>query len=269
MNVELVVSDLDGTLWSAPGRRVADETRRALAELEERDIPVLIATGRRARGARRALADLELPMFPGIFFDGAVGADLRDGTTFFHHLLDPELAIWIYDVFDAYGLSPCVYVDGPEDVLVGTKPSTHPDHLVDLAIEARTEDLRGAVWNSDVYGFALCGISGSRVAPVREALYQADDIVVRSTPDRQLGGVVLNVRPAGLHKWSGIQAFCAARGLDDTKVLAIGDSDNDIEMLVGAAVACVTADGTTGALEHAHHVVSGSDGWHEILAHLD
>jgi hydroxymethylpyrimidine pyrophosphatase-like HAD family hydrolase len=41
----------------------------------------------------------------------------------------------------------------------------------------------------------------------------------------------LAVAPAGLSKWSGVLVYCERHGVDATRVLAIGDQVNDIELI--------------------------------------
>ncbi|HJR26705.1 MAG TPA: HAD hydrolase family protein, partial [Acidimicrobiales bacterium] len=57
--VELVVTDLDGTLWHTDDH-VHPEVVAALAELAGRGVPVLVATGRRVTSTRRPLARIGL-----------------------------------------------------------------------------------------------------------------------------------------------------------------------------------------------------------------
>jgi hydroxymethylpyrimidine pyrophosphatase-like HAD family hydrolase len=73
--------------------------------------------------------------------------------------------------------------------------------------------------------------------------------------------------PFGLSKWTGVELFCARAGLDPARVLAIGDGPNDLELLAGAAIAVVPADGHDVALQIADHVVGSprDGGWAEIL----
>ena len=69
--------------------------------------------------------------------------------------------------------------------------------------------------------------------------------------DRTLGGFHLSLRPLGVSKWSGVVAFCELKGLDTTRVLAIGDADNDIELLEEASLAVAVADASAVVLEPA------------------
>ena len=81
------------------------------------------------------------------------------------------------------------------------------------------------------------------------------------------GGCTLQVRPPGISKWSGVLAFCAERGIDPGRVLAVGDGANDLELLEAAAVACVVDTATPAVLARAHHVLGppSDGGWAGVL----
>lgn len=66
--IDLVVTDLDGTLWDA-GERIHSRTLAALHELEARGVPLLVATGRRPRSAAQVLAREGLRP-PAVLLDG-------------------------------------------------------------------------------------------------------------------------------------------------------------------------------------------------------
>jgi hydroxymethylpyrimidine pyrophosphatase-like HAD family hydrolase len=78
------------------------------------------------------------------------------------------------------------------------------------------------------------------------------------------------VAPRGLSKWDGVRAFCDARGLDPTRVLALADGPNDLELLDHAAVRLVPAAAHPEALALAHHVIpaAADGGWAAVLDHL-
>ena len=81
------------------------------------------------------------------------------------------------------------------------------------------------------------------------------------------GEATLIARPRGISKWQGVTAFCAWAGFDAGRVLAIGDGENDIELLTGAKVACVVSDGCDAALALADHVFepAASGGWSAVV----
>src|SRR5207247_1492678 len=85
--------------------------------------------------------------------------------------------------------------------------------------------------------------------------------------DLLYGGCTLQIRPPGVSKWSGVLAFCADRGLDPRRVLAVGAGANDVELLGRAAVPCAVATAAPAALERARHVLDppATGGWAAVL----
>src|SRR6266545_220514 len=245
--VELVVTDLDGTLSDA-GERVHPRTIRAVLALGDAGIPVLVATGRRPRTAALVLEAAGL-RGPAVMLDGSIGRDLRDGRAFHRVAFSPEAAATVLDTFAADGFQPCLHVERPGvDIVVGDRPSTHPGHLARAAPWVARDDLARAVLADPVLSFT--GVGSASV-----------------TPDLLYGGSTLQVRPLGVSKWSGVLAFCGDQGLDPARVLAVGDGANDVELLGAASIACVVAGGSPDALSHADHIIDppSSGGWAAIL----
>jgi hydroxymethylpyrimidine pyrophosphatase-like HAD family hydrolase len=263
--VDLVVTDLDGTLWGAD-EVVHDRTLAALRTLQERDLPVLVATGRRLRSAVDTLARAGLAL-PTVVLDGALGRDVGAARTFHRAAFPPERALEVLDAFEAVGLSPCVYVDRPDaEVLVGAAPDSHPRHLAGIGrwLE-RDRDLRAAVGEEPVLMFAVVAGERPRLAEVAAAVGPAGSAVV--TRDVLFDGTTLTVRPPAVSKWDGVLAWCAEQGIASDRVLAVGDGENDLELLTAASVACVVADGCEPALALADNVIdpAHAGGWSAIL----
>ena len=105
--IEIVVTDLDGTLWPSEGA-VPDDTRSALAELDRRGVAVLVATGRRLRSARLALVRAGLAHLPCVGLNGGLGADR--GEVFHASTFDAGDARAVYDLFVAGGITPVGYL---------------------------------------------------------------------------------------------------------------------------------------------------------------
>ena len=263
--IDLVVTDLDGTLWDR-NERIHDRTLAALRWLESASVPVLVATGRRLRSARTRLeADgLHLPV---VALDGALG---HDGRCVFHErTFSTAAALALLDRLDEIGVSPCLYVDHPAaDVVVGPDPTTHPAHQRLLAETSVRDDPRRVVADHSVYAIGVYGVEGARGRALAElAQHLIDHYAVQSGPDGYFGGHSLVAYPTGVNKWDGVQAFCAHTGLDDSRVLAVGDGPNDLELLAGARIACVVEDGCAPALALADEIIdpASAGGWARIL----
>jgi hydroxymethylpyrimidine pyrophosphatase-like HAD family hydrolase len=260
--VELIVTDLDGTLWG-PDERIHERTLGALAALQARGPALLVATGRRLRSATDALSrsGLTLPM---VVLDGALGR--VDGRTFHETAFQPEAARGVLAAFKGQGIEPCVYVDLPEvDVFVGERPSTSPRHLERIGRWLGRDDLERVVARERVLSF---GVAAGDPAVLAAVLRDVAGIAAGSvTRDLVYGRATLMVRPSGVSKWQGVLAWCADQGLDPGRVLAVGDGENDIELLTSAAVAVAVCDGSDGALALADHVIAppGEGGWSQIL----
>ncbi|MGH8908815.1 MAG: HAD family hydrolase [Egibacteraceae bacterium] len=264
--IDLVVTDLDGTLWDG-GECIHRLTMAALAEFAQRRIPVLVATGRRTRSAAAGLARSGL-VLPAVLLDGALGRDLRDGRLFHEHRFTPEHAAAVLAAFAEAGLSPCVYVEQPDaDVVIEARPSTSASHLAMLGPWARRGDLADTVATQPVYAFAICGRDPRVLRPCADLVRASG--AARATVSRDVlhGGATLMARPFGMSKWQGVLAFCAEQGLDPGRVLAVGDGENDLELLSAALVSCVVRDGCEAALALADHVLepAGQGGWGQIL----
>jgi hydroxymethylpyrimidine pyrophosphatase-like HAD family hydrolase len=266
--IELVVTDLDGTLWETPAT-THEKTVKAVAEVLRRGYPLLVATGRRVRSTRRAIAENLDHDLPAVVLNGGLLVDLATDERLATNAFTPEAAAVVLGIFHRAGLTPCVYVDGGAiEVYTGVEPSTHPDHLRALGEWVAPADLSDIVATRPVYSFGILGMDNM------EAWKLAVDLAAVSSPtvnpDRENGGVALNVGPAGISKWDGIVAYCRHTGLDPSAVLALGDASNDLTMLGMAAVALVPEDGSMTARDSADRVIPRAvdGGWAAVLDHL-
>lgn len=265
--IELVVTDLDGTLWGTD-HVVHPRTRRAIDELARRNIGLLAATARRPGGARRLLAANGLTL-AAVLLDGALARD-ADWTTIHADWFDAATAAVVLAAFRAHGLEPCIGVlaDDDVDARLGPHPSTHPAHVRYLADWAVRADLDEVVATATVQSFVVCGRPADALRPVAAAL--DGRAAVTLTWDAQFDASTITVRPPGVDKWRGVQAFCDRHGVDERAVLAVGDGLNDIELLESAAIACVVAGADARVAAHGDCVVGPpqSGGWADLLDHL-
>jgi hydroxymethylpyrimidine pyrophosphatase-like HAD family hydrolase len=264
--VDLVVTDLDGTLWDQAGV-VHPRTLGALKILADASIPVLAASGRRPFSAWPVMETNGIAL-PAVFLDGAIGRDFRATTAFHRHTFSPSSAEEVLEVFEAIGVSPCVNVDDPaRDIVLGKNPSIHPEYLRRLGPWVRGEDPWTAARTLGVLAFTLLGGERSWILDLSAQVTARAPVTAAVSTDRTYGGLHVSFRPVGVTKWAGVLAFCAAHGLDARHVLAIGDGDNDAELLEGASVAAAVADASAAALQLADHVLAPASegGWAEIL----
>lgn len=262
--IELVVTDLDGTLWERP-ESVPQRTRDALHDLLDGDVPLLVATGRRVVSTLEPLAALGVSP-PAVVLNGALGLDLRTLDRFHVGGFDRVDAARVLEVFTDHAIDPCVYVDADApSVWVSDAPSTHPDHLASFAGDVGTAVLPEVLAQHAVLAFGVLGLPEDVADSIGGAV--AAVATPHVAPDRQYGGASVTVAPPTGSKWDGIEAFCRSNGIDAGAVLVLGDGPNDIEMLDAAAVAVVPEDGHPAALDRADHVIgrAADGGWADVL----
>lgn len=262
--IELVVTDLDGTLWDR-SERPHDRTLDAWRELERRSVPVLVATGRRVGSTAAPLADVGLAP-PAICLNGALGLDLADGRRFHRATIGTLDAGAVLAAFRSVDLWPCVYVDRDDiAVYVAAEPSTDPRHVASFGDTVAVADLIEVCATEAVLAFSVLGGDHARLAAAAAAIAGAG--IAHLGADPIYGGTSLTVAGPAMSKWNGVAAFCAEQGLDPHRVLAIGDGPNDAELLSGAAVAVAPRGSHSVALAAADHVVppAADGGWAAIL----
>ena len=268
MRIELVVTDLDGTLWELE-TAVHDRTRTAILHLLDQRTPLLVATGRRVGSTRAPLAAMGVAP-PAVVLNGALGLDLASGERFHRAGFGPGEAVTVLEAHLAHGIEPCVYVDHDDHpVWISANPSTHPEHIRGFGTDVGSGDLRTIVETEHVLAFSVLGIDQ------RTAELLGHHLGAIATPhvdrDRHYGGYAVTVAPKAQSKWDGVAAFCALHGLDPNAVMAIGDGPNDAQLLENAAIAVVPDDAHPDARWHADHVVGSArdGGWADILHLLD
>jgi HAD superfamily hydrolase (TIGR01484 family) len=264
LTIELVVTDLDGTLWGTD-RVVHPHALAAIEQLGRWGVPVLAATARRSGAARRMLDHNGLAM-PAVLLDGALVRD-REWTAIHANSFEPATAADVLEVFRRHGVEPCIGVlaDGDRDARVGPRPSSHPDHIAYLTDWMVRADLDAVVAAETVQSFSVCGVALETVQPVADALGPSAAAVVMW--DATFDAYTITVGAPGVDKWRGVQAFCAHHDIDDDAVLAVGDGLNDIALLDAAAIACVVEGSDRRVTALADHLVGGpaDGGWADVL----
>ena len=237
----------------------------ALTEIRARDIPVMVATGRRITSTREPLARIGWAP-PAVMLNGSIGLELENDRRFHRQPFGKEAARATLTAFRRAGLDPVVYVDDPEmDAFTTSETGTSPDHVRMLGARLGLADLEEVIETYDVLSFGVIGIDfsvGEQV--VAESAAMATPRLDRSL---DLGGGALIVSPPGLSKWDGVRAWCTQASLDADRVMAIGDGPNDVELLSAAAVAVSLEGSHRSALAVADHVVppAKEGGWAGLL----
>lgn len=255
---KLIFTDLDGTLLGAD-RMVSPLNHRLIAELKKQDIWVLPATGRSYNVSRHVLTDLDFPYY--ICFNGCVITD-TDGTILFEDALKPDLVWQIIDFCTARNIGITAYQG--EDIYYNLEKTET------LAYVERTG-------LSDVYKFNH---------PTYKAT-QCYKMLIPETPDviddienqirnyfgeglfnlSSSGGGRLEIYALSSNKGQAVKWLCNYLDIDIHDAIAIGDADNDIEMLksVGYSIAMGQSSDQAKAVAKYQTDDNADNGWYNAL----
>lgn len=272
--VELVVTDLDDTLWTGNGD-VPLKNHLAIAEIERRGVTVLAATSRRLGAVRMFFEQAGLQL-PSILLNGALGTtnprNTDRGEFFVNRQLQQREALQILHIFKVHGLAPQVYVESEAlDLVCSSAPSSGAPYVA-LMRQYMTfvADLEGFVQETSIYGISVVGGTDFKALELAAvALRTMTTASVDFQVDNCYGGHTLVAGPPGTTKWKAVLSFCERYGFNPNAVLAVGDGLNDLDLMRNATIACAMSHAVPEVTEAADLVLSnGVEGWSGIIAHV-
>ncbi len=238
--MDLLVLDLDGTILDPEGA-LPPRVESAIAEVRERGVWILLATGRRFRTALPAARKLEL-RGPIVVNNGAIVKEIETGETLHHDYLPAELYPQAIEVLRE-AASPMVYVDaypGPIDIVTGPRERAHPfqtEYLDDNLPHCRFVDDLDTPPGEPVIMVSTMG-DARQLAALGEKVHAAFGPRVRthSLINKNYRGQILELLSPGSGKWSMVRRVAEARGVAPERISAVGDDRNDVEMIRNAGV---------------------------------
>lgn len=262
--VKLVAIDLDDTLLDS-GLSISHKNRQLLQEVRARGVKVTLATGRMFCSAKRYAEELEMDV-PLITYQGALVRTVLSGITLYERLVPTTAACRVADFaqrrrchYQAY-FDDRLYMEKLSEEgrayarLAGVDPVVEPDLPGLLQIKAPTK-------------MVIIDRDTSRVKKLEEELKAElgkDLYITRSKPH------YLEVLHPAATKARGLKAVADHYGIQQGEVMAIGDSYNDIEMIMWAGIGVAVGNAYPEVKEKADYVTlsNDDDGVAEALAKI-
>ncbi len=258
---DLLAIDLDGTLIGPEGvvRRANIE---AIARARDAGLEVVVCTGRGLIESARHLnaIDARTPakgrdIAPVVCAGGAMIADAVDNSTLHRWAMREELVHRLCDHFAQHERAPLLLKDrgaaGYDYLVVNSGPIEEPsrwwfEHMgVEVKFVGHVRDDEHPEHTIRV-GFAahesiMRELGGSIIETFGREAHTQHFAAVSGSKDGS-GGVkdeaihLLEVFDPQVNKWTAIHRLALQQGIDRTRIAAIGDEINDIQMLEGAAL---------------------------------
>lgn len=249
--IQLIALDLDGTLLDDRGE-VTERNEQAVKTAVSQGILVILATGKTRGSAEKILAQLGLQT-PGVFTQGMVIHN-GDGSVRYETTLDQETAVKAITFAVEQGLPHHAYcgariltpVDNPYRHLLKEKyheplPEVVGPLLPQIATLRINKFLVSDEMHNDATRRRLSNLLGDRAA------------VTQAVPG------YIEVLPPGASKGLGVQRLLGDLGISPAAMLAIGDGENDLEMLQMAGVSVAMGNGKPEVKAVAHHVTADNN----------
>ena len=252
-SIHLVAIDLDGTLLNS-AKQVTQTSAAILRQARrEAGVHVVLASARPPRTVRPFydLLDLDSPI---ICYNGALVVDPPAGRVILHRPISPKIA---------RGIVALARREYPE-VLVSAEvlDRWYTDRL-DMAYATETAklvapDLIAPVdqWLTEPVTKLLLLGEPARLLALAGAILDRHhrQVTITRTEDH-----LIQICHATVSKAKALRAVAGELGVARHQVMAIGDNDNDIEMLAWAGIAVAMGNATPGVLAVADHVTDHHD----------
>lgn len=222
-SINLIATDIDGTLLTS-NHELTPRTEKALRAALDRGVHIVFATGK-TRAATRELTDhLGLKM-PGVYVQGLVIYDENDSVVH-QQLLDETILREVldfaqptdYELMAYSGMTIFAKRDGPYTQRMVRYHEPLPTVLDSM------HELLGATPVNKVQFFD----TAARIAEVKKHIEpMIHERAVMTMPTYE----ILEVLPLGASKGAGLKHLLDIMHIDPANVMALGDGENDIEML--------------------------------------
>ena len=255
MTIELVVADLDGTLLDK-NHEITERALQAIKALREQGIKFMLATGKSRGSALKIIEQLGMDT-PGVFVQGLV-LQSADGSILHQTTLDPAIARQSITFAEDRGFSLVAY----SGTTTYIRKRSHNTNLIVEYGEPESQvvgPLQNILGHIPINKLAIIDRADPRhVKAVRWQLnmqFNGAASFVQPAVDE-----MIEVLPKGTSKGAGLKTLLKDMGIAPANVLAVGDGENDIEMLQLAGIGVAVANADDFVKKAANHVTVASHG---------
>ena len=263
----LLAADMDATALNS-NKELTQRTVDAMNAALQQGKQVVLSTGRSISLIRPYLEQVEKMRYV-ITSSGAAVTDLRTGERLLHTCMDAETVKYIIAAASGRYLMPAIYIDGES---YGTKSCV--DNAADFGLSAFVPVYRRCMHlTDDVFSYFMqqpreaekMNLYFTDENDAAEVYEQIKELPIRFTSRK---AKVFEMNAPGVSKAVGLRTLCDRLGIALDECIAVGDDDNDREMLSVAglpvamgnandsirSIAAVTAadcdhDGVAGVIE--------------------
>ena len=239
MKYDLFISDYDGTLGVAPKNTIDDETRDAINKFVAKGGVFVVCSGRETSSITRILRENGLKGLVASF-QGARISDIESGKYLFNGGLDTQTAVSLLDDLKPFGLTALAYT---EDGFFYDEFTPYIDGY-EKAVRLKGEvcDVKQKILKENYKASKLCWLGDDKtvneVAKIMNEKYQGKGVNFNSG-----ARFLLEAINANCGKGQAVKFIADYYNIPLEKVITVGDSTNDIELVKGEWHGVCVGDG--------------------------
>jgi Cof subfamily protein (haloacid dehalogenase superfamily) len=262
--IKLLAIDIDGTLLT-PQKQITPRTLAAIRAAQETGVIVTLATARRYHNTAPIATELGIDI-PLILYDGALILEHPQGRPLFTRPLRAEIAQQAVEIMVRHHIQPVIHhINGlVEEIWTGLAKFDNAwiaDYL--------------ASWPDNTRRLPYASCCAGQPDPLRVVAFTAEEVAWAMAQEIAALDCSWNITPRGSYAWaelavmeqgctkaSGVITLAEQLGIPLEQVMAIGDNNNDVEMLqaVGWGVAMGQAQDAAKAVARAVTASNTEDG---------
>jgi len=260
-DIKLIVTDIDGTLLNSQ-HKMTERTENALKAAIAQGVKVVLATGKTRRSVDDIIKRLDLKT-PGVYVQGLVISH-PDGSEQHLGTLGADLMRRVLTFIEDRGYQAMAYSGKRILVRSNTVESTVLTEQYDEPKPEVVGPLVNIVDDVPINKLIFCGREAKHMTALRwqlTHLIDGDARITQALPD------AIELLPFGASKGTALKLLLTEFGLEPDQMLAIGDGENDIEMLqlAGIGVAMGNANPKLKAVADATVASNDEDGVAEAV----
>lgn len=240
--IKLIATDLDGTLLLPDHVTVSEENIAALRAASARGIKIVIASGRTHGVFSKGVAELDVVDYA-IMSNGAAFMAYDHGRALDRSpVTEMSYDVWskAYDIIAAAGAHPEVYAYGRSYM----DESRRDGFTSPVIAPALVEELKSHAGFVDDVKKELYGKSAEKICVLSVPQETRDQMMAQLRSDQRIALVNsipgnVEVNATGTGKGKALAMLCERLGITPDEVMALGDAENDLDMLrfAGCSVA--------------------------------
>lgn len=259
MPIRLIAIDVDGTLLNSDHRLTA-RTKQVVQRASDAGVPVILATGRaRLETTVDVIEELALTT-PGIFVQGTV-IHQADGSVYHRETFATDTMQHLIPIFEARNIATLAY--RLTEILVKERNAL-TDYVMNIG-EPTPRAIGSLMSIADQVNKMVLWDSAAKIAELRQELqrdYAGKVRLVQALPPHLTQGdmpISLELLPPHASKGTALEWLAADMGIALEDVLAIGDGENDVELLQTAGIGVAMQNAAPATQAVADYITADND----------